>query len=108
MIPVMLPVLHNKKWYILSDLLAVSAVVFKIVHAKTLIQGSLYQPDIFQHVQNLGGQVGVLHVKLGQVSLQQTGRRLLGLQGRGLPPDTQDPKTHTAQNYDLGVFHYMK
>lgn len=39
--------------------------------------------------------MGVLHVKLSEVSLQQAGRRLLGLQGRGLPTNAQDPKTDT-------------
>lgn len=33
----------------------------------------------------------VLHVKLGEVSLQQRGRGLLGLQGGVLPLEMQDP-----------------
>lgn len=39
--------------------------------------------------------MGILHVKLSQVRFQETGRRLFRLQGGGLPPDTQDPKTKT-------------
>lgn len=38
-------------------------------------------PDILQHVEDLRGQIGGLHVELRQVSLQQRGRGLLGLQG---------------------------
>ena len=53
-------------------------------------------PDVLEHVEDLGRQVGALHIKLGQVRLQQGGRGLLGLQGGGLLTDTQDPaRTHT-------------
>lgn len=62
-----------------------------------------YRPDVFQHVQYFRGQVGVLHVRLRQVSLQQTGGRLLGLQGRRLPPDTQDPKTYGFRDMMNGL-----
>lgn len=48
-------------------------------------------PDIFEHVEHLGGEVGVGHVKLGEVSLQHRGRGLLGLQGGHLLLKAQDP-----------------
>lgn len=48
-------------------------------------------PDVLQHVENLGGQVGVGHVKLRQVGLQHRGRRLLGLQRGDLLLEAQDP-----------------
>lgn len=51
--------------------------------------------------------MGVLHIKLSEVSLQQTGRRLFGLQGGGLPPDAQDPKKRTKKT-PFFVAHLIK
>lgn len=44
-------------------------------------------PDVLEHVEHLRGQVGVLHVKLCEVSLQQRGRGLLSHQGGRLLPN---------------------
>lgn len=63
------------------------------------VQGSYIQkhraqqthpPDIFEHVEHLGGEVRVGHVKFSEVGLQHGGRRLLGLQGWHLLLKAQD------------------
>ena len=51
----------------------------------------LLLPNVFQHVQNFQRQVGVLHVKLREVGLQQGGRGFLRLQGRVFLLEAQDP-----------------
>lgn len=66
------------------------------------LTGPNYQPDILKHVKHLWGQVGVLHIKLCEICLQQRGRRLLGLQGRGLLLYPQYPVIYWAhQNFVL-------
>lgn len=47
-------------------------------------------PDVLQHVQNLRWQVGALHIKLGEVRLQQGRGRLLWLQGGRIFTNPQD------------------
>lgn len=40
-----------------------------INHLPTLM-GTLIQPDVLQHVENLRRQIGALHIKLSQIGLQ--------------------------------------
>jgi hypothetical protein len=48
-------------------------------------------PDVFEHVEHLGRQVGVGHVKLCEVRLQHGGGWLLGLKDGHLLLKAQDP-----------------
>lgn len=48
-------------------------------------------PDVLQHVQNLRGQVGALHVELCEIGLQERGGRFFGLQGGRIFTNPQDP-----------------
>ena len=60
-------------------------------------------PDIFEHVEHLGREVGVGHIKFCEVRLQHWGRGLLSLKDGHLLLKAQDPaqeRVTEAVRYD--------
>lgn len=64
-----------------------------------------FLPDVLQHVENLRRQIGALHIKLGQIGLQQRGRRFFGLQGGGIFTDPQDSVGRHKREETLFIKH---
>ena len=59
-------------------------------------------PDVFEHVEHLGRQVGIGHVELCKVGLQNGGRRLLRLQDGRFLLEAQDPGEEEEEEREGG------
>lgn len=69
-------------------------------------QDESFLPDVLQHVENLRRQVGALHVKLCEISLQQRGGWFFGLQGGRIFTDPQDSVgRHTKKEERCSIRH---